>query len=311
MKTNKPSVFIGSSSEGLLIAEALQLNLDRDCQCTIWSQGIFGLSGGTLESLTGAINRFDFAILVVTPDDLTYMREKTQPTPRDNVLLELGLCIGALGRNRVFFVLDRTKDIRLPTDLAGISPATFEPHSDGNLQAALGAVCTQIKSSVRELGVRSRSELTGIIDPDAHFAIVADLLDNPANQFIIQMFETSCKCARNINWMRPFSEPYEWSSATGGGGLGGFDMDKLCKQLPDADLLKQDLRNMISLTPRGKEFASWLIKNGRKADYFRSQHGTWGERASWMNKPGAPDIFKMATVATNPPGQIGPAAPPA
>ena len=282
MNTNRPSIFIGSSAEGLAVAEAVQLNLDRDCQVTIWHQGVFGLSLGPLESLTSTINRFDYAILVVTPDDLVLSREEAKPSPRDNVLLELGMFIGALGRNRVFFVIDRTKEIKLPSDLAGIQPATYEPHTDGNLQAALGPVCTQIKTAVRELGVRSRSELTGIIEPNEHFAIVADLLGDPANQFIIQMLGDSCAFERRMG-IFSHGEPYEWFNKRGNGGVGGFDIDKMCKQLPDADLIKQDLRNKVTLTQRGKLYASWLIKNGRKADYFWSMQGEWGERHNDWN----------------------------
>lgn len=286
MPNPRPSIFIGSSKEGLPIAEAIQLGLDQDCQVTIWSQGVFGLSRGTLETLAEAVNRFDYAILVLTPDDLTLSRDHISPSPRDNVLLELGMFIGAIGRRRSFIVHDRTKDLKLPSDLAGITPATFAPHDDKNLIAALGPVCTQVKQVVQELGLRSRSELTGIIDPGEQFLIVADLLGNPANQFFVQMFELNCAFVRNSSpWSAP--EFYEWADhKSQTGGTGGFNMETLCKQLPDANLLQIDLKNSLSLTERGKAFASWLIKNGRKAEYFWSQKGAWGNRPEWMKKSG-------------------------
>ena len=150
----RPTVFIGSSSEGLKIAEAIQLNLDHPCEATVWSQGIFGLSGGTLESLVARLDGFDFAVLVLTPDDLTISRGETNHSPRDNVLLELGLFIGALGPRRTFIVHERDKPLKLPSDLAGVTPATFMLHSDGNLQASLGAVTTLIKRSIQQSGRR-------------------------------------------------------------------------------------------------------------------------------------------------------------
>jgi len=69
MARSRPSVFVGSSTEGLKIAKALQVLLDHACEATIWSQGVFGLSQGTLESLVHALDQFDYAALVLTADD--------------------------------------------------------------------------------------------------------------------------------------------------------------------------------------------------------------------------------------------------
>ena len=51
MPRKRPMVFIGSSSEGVTIAKGMQVLLDQTLEVTIWSQGVFGLSEGTLESL--------------------------------------------------------------------------------------------------------------------------------------------------------------------------------------------------------------------------------------------------------------------
>jgi hypothetical protein len=150
----RPKVFIGSSTEGLKIAETIQLLLDRYCEATIWSQGVFGLSSGTLESLVLALDNYDFAILALTPDDMIISRGNESQSPRDNVLFELGLFVGGLGRNRTYIVCQRESDIKLPSDLAGITMATFQIHSDGNLQASLGAACTLIKNEIERNGIR-------------------------------------------------------------------------------------------------------------------------------------------------------------
>jgi predicted nucleotide-binding protein len=144
----KPKVFIGSSSEGLPIAEHLQAGLERAVECTIWSQGVFGLSRGNLENLVNATSRYEFAVLVLTPDDLVTTRGRTENSARDNVLFELGLFMGALGRERTFVVHSRDVALELPSDLAGVSVATFGARSDGNLQAALGPVCTSLKQAM-------------------------------------------------------------------------------------------------------------------------------------------------------------------
>lgn len=153
IEVKRPNVFIGSSTEGLAIAEAIQLNLDHACETTLWSQGVFGLSEGTLEALVRAASGFDFAVLVLTPDDLVTKREKSGQQPRDNVLFELGLFMGKLGRDRTFIVHERKTSLDLPTDLAGITPATFGRRADNNMQAALGPVCTQLKTAMRAVKI--------------------------------------------------------------------------------------------------------------------------------------------------------------
>lgn len=152
---SRPALFVGSSSEGLEIAKAVQVALDRVCEVEPWTQGVFGLSQGTLESLVTASSRFDFALLILTADDLTVSRGSERATARDNVLFELGLFIGALGRERTFMLYDRTHPPALPSDLAGITAADFAPHGTGNLVAALGAPCTKIEGVIKRLGIRT------------------------------------------------------------------------------------------------------------------------------------------------------------
>jgi hypothetical protein len=168
---DKPRVFIGSSAEGLAIAEAVQVLLEYNAECRIWSQGVFGLSKGNLESLVELGDTLDFAILVLTPDDLTTKRERTGNSPRDNVLFELGLFTGKLGRERTFMVYCRDEALELPSDLAGVSGATFGKRSDGDLLAALGAACTRIKSEMKTVG-RRRAPATAPARVDSVVSLV-------------------------------------------------------------------------------------------------------------------------------------------
>jgi hypothetical protein len=154
MVAPKPSMFIGSSLEGKRVAETIQMALEYEAHSTVWHQGVFGLSGGTLESLVSALNDYDFATLVLTADDLLEKRNASGRCPRDNVLFELGLFMGALGRSRTFIVHSRTTPPMLPTDLAGITPATYEERP--NLEAALGPACTKIKRALEANGSRVR-----------------------------------------------------------------------------------------------------------------------------------------------------------
>jgi predicted nucleotide-binding protein len=145
----KPQMFIGSSGEGLEIAQLVQLELERDIESTIWNQGPFGLSQGTLESLVKLKDQYDFAVLVLTPDDVVIKRGNQGNAARDNVIFELGLFMGSLGRERTFMLYCSDDRLELPSDLAGVTAATYKRPSGNNLQAALGPACTKIRIAVR------------------------------------------------------------------------------------------------------------------------------------------------------------------
>jgi predicted nucleotide-binding protein len=122
----KPTIFIGSSSEGIKVANKLAKGLARIADCRKWNQGVFGVGQGRLEALVKATREHDFAILVLTPDDVQAKRGKKMSIPRDNVIFELGLFMGALGKDRTFIVISSDKPITLPSDLDGITQAEFD-----------------------------------------------------------------------------------------------------------------------------------------------------------------------------------------
>jgi predicted nucleotide-binding protein len=102
----KPTVFIGSSKEGIEVARAIRTQLDEVAEITIWNEGgVFQLGHGYLEALVNALPGFDFAILVLSADDSIESRGVTSLAPRDNVMFELGLFMGRLGRERTFAIV--------------------------------------------------------------------------------------------------------------------------------------------------------------------------------------------------------------
>jgi hypothetical protein len=155
----RPRLFIGSSVESLDIAYAIQENLECDCDPTVWTQGVFDLSSSTLDSLLQVLDRFDNAVFVFSPDDLTTIRGDDKAVARDNVVFELGLFIGRLGRDKCFFIVPRnTSKLHIPTDLLGIKPLEFSPdRDDENLVAALGPACNKIRRAMGISPVRRRS----------------------------------------------------------------------------------------------------------------------------------------------------------
>lgn len=151
MGNEKVNIFIGSSVESLNIAEAIQENLQFESNVEIWSQGIFKPSSTTLEDLLAVLERNDFAIFIFSADDITLLREKSYNTVRDNVILEMGISIGVIGKKRTFYVVPINENLHLPTDLLGFNPVQYDP-SHPNIVAALGSVSTVIKRRIKELG---------------------------------------------------------------------------------------------------------------------------------------------------------------
>lgn len=160
--SEKPKVFIGSSSEGLTVARAVQFNMDHVAACTIWNQGAFGLGLSNIENLISAARGSQFAILIVTADDYKNRRGRLGYSPRDNVIFELGLFMGILGRSRTYIVYDRDRRPMLPSDLDGMGIATYSLDGHSSVRAALGAACTDMEEMIqRELAASATGRRKG------------------------------------------------------------------------------------------------------------------------------------------------------
>ena len=148
----KPRLFIGSSVESLEIADAVNLNLDHQFEVTIWRNGTFDLSSNTIDSIVKKSQSVDFALFIFSPDDISIIRDQQKAIVRDNVLFELGIFIGAIGKERCFILRPRGVDLHFPTDLLGIIPADFEPNrTDGDLTSAVNNACVLIKNKMKSL----------------------------------------------------------------------------------------------------------------------------------------------------------------
>lgn len=148
---HKPKVFIGSSEEGWDIAKALELHLSRHCETTVWDSGVFKLSKSALENLEGTLDKHEFGVLVLTPDDLVESRKVKSKAPRDNVVFELGLFVGRLGKERTFVACDKKK-LKLPSDLFGMQVARFDWQRASKPQevfAAVSPASTEILMAIR------------------------------------------------------------------------------------------------------------------------------------------------------------------
>lgn len=148
-----PQVFVGSSAERLSIARAIQSGLSHDGMIVqVWTDGVFEASDYTLDSLLEAAEASDFGVLVAAPDDQLKRRGAKLNVPRDNVIFELGLFVGAVGRNRTFIVKPRGSKLSLPTDVLGITPLEYAEGEEKNLPARIAPVCNHLRSLVSSLG---------------------------------------------------------------------------------------------------------------------------------------------------------------
>ncbi|GAB2562157.1 TIR domain-containing protein [Spirosoma aerophilum] len=146
---NRPSIFIGSSSEGLEVARAVKTNFDKEADVDIWDENLFALNKSTLENLINRASFYDFAIIILTPDDEAVIRGKNEVIPRDNVLFEFGLFLGAIGINRAFYIAEES--VKILSDFNGISRTTYRGRD--NLVAAVGNSCNTIR---REMEVAEK-----------------------------------------------------------------------------------------------------------------------------------------------------------
>ena len=128
----------------------------------------FELSATYIESLEAIADQADFAVLVLTPDDVTTSRAKEQFAPRDNVVFELGLFMGRCGRERCYLVHEENpadkRKLKLPSDLLGVKAATFRQQGAGDLQTALAAKCAAMAGRIDALGARYKLSFDEMVD---------------------------------------------------------------------------------------------------------------------------------------------------
>lgn len=152
-------IFIGSSGEALDVSDAVQAELTRYFEMTVWNQDVFQLSQDALDSLLQALDSSDAGVFILKPDDVTESRGESRFTVRDNVIFELGMFVGRLGRDRTFMMLPSTPAVHLPSDLAGVITARYDADRfDRQPRAAVGPACTQIRQAVRAIQPRMVTE---------------------------------------------------------------------------------------------------------------------------------------------------------
>jgi hypothetical protein len=171
---SRPRIFIASSSEGLpeatAVRDGLQQRLGEQADVRLWTTE-FELSRTYIEALEARAAEADFAVAVFSGDDRVTSRARRQRAPRDNVIFELGLFIGALGRPRCFLVHRRDVDLKLPSDLLAVVSAAYAVAPGQALGDALAERCEQIAQRVRDLGALRRISPAAMVRREQSLAL--------------------------------------------------------------------------------------------------------------------------------------------
>jgi len=150
-------IFIGSSSEGVPVAREIAelLRQHPGLEPSLWTEGTFALSKTYIESLETELTQAHFAILVLTPDDVVVSKDEETLVPRDNLVFELGLFMGQLGRERCYIVHEKERPLKLPSDLLGMRPAGYKMTQGATLRDALDRPAGLIAQQVKSIGPRT------------------------------------------------------------------------------------------------------------------------------------------------------------
>lgn len=152
---DKIRVFIISSAESLPIAREIQSAFEHDdFQTVLWTDGVFKVSSYAIQSLEDEVDRSDFAIAIAHPDDTTVTRGVEWPTARDNVIFELGLFMGRLGRERAILMESREEKVKLPSDFAGLTTIAYRFADGPDAARLMGPACNALRKHIKAFGTK-------------------------------------------------------------------------------------------------------------------------------------------------------------
>ena len=169
-----PAIFIASSTEGNVASNAIEAQLKAIAGDSLiikhWTKQ-FQLSKVYIESLEDSVNNCDFGVFVLTADDLLNIRKVKTRAPRDNVIFELGLFMGRLGRNRCFIFVqtNNNSEVKMPSDLLGLENSKFTSPTDNNWEKSLTEGCKSVIDQVHSEGKLYRLPESDIVKEYVNF----------------------------------------------------------------------------------------------------------------------------------------------
>ncbi len=150
---DKIKVFVICSVEALPVARTIENAFEHDpFSIEVWNEGCFKVANYTIKDLEAAVDSSDFAIAIAHADDVIESRDERWPAPRDNVIFELGLFMGRLGVQRAILMEPRGTDVKLPSDMAGVTTVPYRFEKGGNNAALMGPACNRLRGHFETLG---------------------------------------------------------------------------------------------------------------------------------------------------------------
>lgn len=173
-----------------------------------------------LPSLSKKIPTFDFALVFAEGVDSVQIRgEAAQKSMRDNVLFELGLCVMALGTERV--ILFAEDSVHIPDDLIGIGKigVKYVSYAASEFNSSVYRLGSEIEKAYDKLDKSLRTQIDSVIE---HIKINADIISpvfigaavSSAEayffNFIIRLLENLDKgiidTANNLSFVQPIEK---------------------------------------------------------------------------------------------------------
>ncbi len=147
----KPQIFIISSSKAARVRDAIASQLSDVATTVPWNQqGLWKPGSHFLDDLLQKRDQFDFAVAIFSPDDeITIDKNVKAYQPRDNVVFETGLFMGALGPQRTIVIAPDTAPLKWASDLAGLTILRFSSSArSSTLNIELRNTCEALREII-------------------------------------------------------------------------------------------------------------------------------------------------------------------
>ena len=146
----KQRIFVGSSSEGKRICDAIARQLSNEFEVVPWHIS-FLASHTTIDGLLSTFGSCAYGVFVLSADDAARVREVHVILPRDNVLFEAGMFMGMHGLRRTFLVTPSgIAEFRLLSDIGGVTHLPYD-HAATSEDIAVAPAVHQIRTAIERI----------------------------------------------------------------------------------------------------------------------------------------------------------------